>query len=234
MAEAGADIIAVDICDQIKSNKCPLATQEDLDQTSKLVTAFGTRIVAVKADARERDQLRAELESGISDFGRLDIVVANAEILPMAVGDPHASDFVDATDVDLLGVTNAVAVSIAHPSDGGSIIVIGSTAGMMPNTTSSPVLGPGVAGYAWSKNTIIGYVEEMSMHLASRFIRVNAIHPTNVNTHLMHNDGMYRVFRPDLNNHPRGCRVGVHLFPSDADSLHRARGRGQPGGTPGQ
>jgi NAD(P)-dependent dehydrogenase (short-subunit alcohol dehydrogenase family) len=102
-----------------------------------------------------------------------------------------------------VGVMNAVAVSIAHLSDGGSIIVTGSTAGMMPGTTSNPVMCPGGAGYSWSKKTLIGYVEEMSMHLASRFIRVNAVHPTNVNTHLMHNDGMYGIFRPDL-EHPTG------------------------------
>jgi SDR family mycofactocin-dependent oxidoreductase len=201
MAEEGADIVAVDICEQIKSNKYPLATQEDLDETATQVRDSGARIVAVKADVRERDQLRAAVEAGISEFGHLDIVVANAGILPMALGDPQASDFVDATDVDLLGVMNAVAVSIAHLSDGGSVIVTGSTAGMMPNTTSNPVMGPGGAGYSWSKKTLIGYVEEMTMHLAPRFIRVNAIHPTNVNTHLMHNDGMYGMFRPDL-EHP--------------------------------
>jgi SDR family mycofactocin-dependent oxidoreductase len=201
MAEEGADILAVDICEQIKSNKYPLATQADLDETATQVRDVGARIIAVKADVRERDQLRAAVEAGISEFGHLDIVVANAGILPMALGDPQASDFVDATDVDLLGVMNAVAVSIAHLSDGGSIIVTGSTAGMMPNTTSNPVMGPGGAGYSWSKKTLIGYVEEMTMHLASRFIRVNAIHPTNVNTHLMHNDGMYGMFRPDL-EHP--------------------------------
>jgi SDR family mycofactocin-dependent oxidoreductase len=201
MAEEGADIIAIDICEQIKSNKYPLATQEDLDETATQVRDFGARILTVKADVRERDQLRDALEAGLAEFGHLDIVVANAGILPMALGDPQASDFVDATDVDLLGVMNTVAVSIAHLSDGGSIIITGSTAGMMPNTTSNPVMGPGGAGYSWSKKTLIGYVEEMTMHLASRFIRVNAIHPTNVNTHLMHNDGMYGLFRPDL-DHP--------------------------------
>lgn len=213
MAEEGADIIAIDICEQIKSNKYPLATQEDLDETATLVRDSGARIVAVKADVRDRDQLRAAIEAGLAEFGHLDIVVANAGILPMSLGDPQASDFVDATDVDLIGVMNAVAASIAHLSDGGSVIITGSTAGMMPNTTSNPVMGPGGGGYAWSKKTLIGYVEEMTMHLASRFIRVNAIHPTNVNTHLMHNDGMYSIFRPDL-EHPtkEDAELGMTYF----------------------
>ncbi|MGD1256969.1 mycofactocin-coupled SDR family oxidoreductase [Mycobacterium seoulense] len=203
MAEEGADVIAVDICEDIKSNPYPLASPEDLDQTATLVKDCGRRILAIKADVRERDQLRAAVEAGLSQFGHLDIVVANAGILPMAMGDPQPSDFVDATDVDLLGVMNAVAVSIPHLADGSSIVVTGSTAGMMPTATTNSAMGPGGAGYGWSKRTLIGYVEEMSLHLASRFIRINAIHPTNVNTHLIHNEGMYKLFRPDLENPTR-------------------------------
>ena len=171
---------------------------EDLETTSKLVENLGQRCIAVKADVRERDQLRKALDEGISELSRLDIVVANAGILPMAMGDPLPSDFVDATDVDLLGVMNTIAVSLPHLGDGGSIIVTGSTAGMMPATTTNPLMGPGGAGYAWAKNTLIGYVEQMALHLAPKMIRVNAIHPTNCNTHLLHNDGLYAVFRPDM------------------------------------
>lgn len=198
MAKQGANIIAIDICEQIKSNKYPLSTPEDLDTTTKLVENLGRSCISTKADVRERDELRKALHTGVAELGRLDIVVANAGILPMALGDPHPSDFVDATDVDLLGVMNSVAVSLSHIADGGSIIITGSTAGMMPNTTDNNLMGPGGSGYAWAKSTLIGYVEQMALHLAARMIRVNAIHPTNCNTHLLHNDGLYQVFRPDI------------------------------------
>jgi SDR family mycofactocin-dependent oxidoreductase len=200
MAAEGADIICIDICEQIESNNYPLSTIEDLETTSKLVENLGRRCIAVKADVRERGELRKALDEGISQLSRLDIVVANAGILPMAMGDPLPSDFVDATDVDLLGVMNTVAVALPHLGYGGSIIVTGSTAGMMPATTTNPLMGPGGAGYAWAKNTLIGYVEQMALHLAPKMIRVNAIHPTNCNTHLLHNDGLYAVFRPDMKN----------------------------------
>jgi len=203
MAQEGADIIAVDLCEQIESNPYPLSTPEDLEQTVKLVEDTDRRIVASKADVRERGQLARAIEAGVKELGRLDIVVANAGILPMAMGDPHASDFVDAVDVDLLGVMNAVAAAIPHISDGGSIVITGSTAGMMPNAVDNPVMGPGGSGYGWSKQTLIGYSEQMALHLASRFIRVNTIHPTNCNTHLLHNDGLYSQFRPDLENPTR-------------------------------
>ncbi len=79
----------------------------------------------------------------------------------------------------------------------------GSTAGMMPNTTDNPAMGPGSRGYGWSKRILISYVEEMALHLAGRFIRANAVHPTNCNTDLLHNDGLYSIFRPDLQNPSR-------------------------------
>lgn len=202
MAREGADIVGIDICAQIESNKYPLATFDDLQETARFVEKEGGRCIAVKADVRERKQLRQALDEGLAELGRLDIVVANAGILPMAMGDPQPSDFVDATDVDLVGVMNTVAVSLPHLGAGGSIIVTGSTAGMMPGTTTNPLMGPGGAGYAWAKSTIIPYVEQMAIHLAPNMIRVNAIHPTNCNTHLLHNDGLYSVFRPDMMTTP--------------------------------
>ena len=200
LAEEGADIIAVDLCAQIESNPYPLATPEDLDETVNLVEKLGRRIVARKADVRERGELVAALAEGVAELGRLDVVVANAGILPMSMGDPDPFDFVDATDVDLIGVMNAVAAAYPHLPDSSSIIVTGSNAAMLPNTTDNPAMGPGSAGYGWSKNTIMGYVEQLALAVAPRFIRVNAVHPTNVNTHLLHNDGLYSVFRPDIEN----------------------------------
>jgi SDR family mycofactocin-dependent oxidoreductase len=203
LAQEGADIIAVDICEQIESNPYPLSTIEDLKETQRLVEDLDRRIVALKADVRERSQLREALATGLGELGHVDIVVANAGILPMAMGDPDPMDFVDASDVDLIGVMNAVAVALPHLPQFGSIVVTGSTAAMLPNTTDNPAMGPGSAGYGWSKKTLMGYVEQMALALAPKFIRVNAVHPTNVNTHLLHNDGLYSMFRPDLENPTR-------------------------------
>lgn len=203
LAEEGADIIAVDICEQIESNPYPLATEEDLAETANLVEKLDRRIVAVKADVRDRVQLKSALDEGLAALGHLDIVVANAGILPMAMGDPHASDFVDAVDVDLIGVMNAVAVSMPHLGSHASVVITGSTAAMLPGTTDNPAMGPGSAGYGWAKKTLMGYSEQLALHLAPELIRVNVIHPTNVDTHLLHNDGLYSMFRPDLENPTR-------------------------------
>lgn len=199
LAEEGADIIAIDLCKQIESNLYPLSTPEDLDETQRLVEALDRRIVARQADVRERSELRAAVEAGVAELGGLDIVVANAGIMPMSKGDAaKAMDFVDATDVDLLGVMNAVAASLPHLRDHGSVVITGSTAGMIKGAADNPEFGPGGAGYSWAKRTLISYSEQMCLSLAPQFIRVNCIHPTNVNTHLLHNRELYKVFRPDL------------------------------------
>lgn len=197
-AQEGADVIALDICQQIDSNPYPLATPDDLAETERLVKELGRRVVARQVDVRERGELREEIDAGVAELGRLDVVVANAGILPMAMGDPDVGDFVDAADVDLVGVMNTVSVSLPHLPDGASIVVTGSTAGLVPGAADNPIMGPGGAGYGWSKRTLVTYVEELALHLAPRFIRINAMHPSNCNTHLLHNEGLYALFRPDL------------------------------------
>lgn len=212
-AQEGADVIVVDLCEQIDSVPYPLATPEDLAETVRLVEETGRRAVARQADVRERAQLRAAVDEGVAELGHLDIVVANAGILPMAMGEPEAGDFLDAADVDLLGVMNTVAASLPHLADGSSIVLTGSTAGLLAGGADNPVMGPGGAGYGWSKRTLVSYVEEMALHLAPRFIRINAMHPSNCNTQLLHNEGLYRLFRPDMENPGRAdAELGFMFF----------------------
>ncbi|CUU57488.1 SDR family mycofactocin-dependent oxidoreductase [Parafrankia irregularis] len=200
LAAAGADIIAVDICEQIPSVPYPLATPEDLAQTARAVEGLGRGIVTVKADVRERSQLREALDQGLARFGRLDIVLANAGICPWD-DLTLCSGFIDGTDVDLIGVMNTVAVSLPHLGAGASIVLTGSTAGMMKGTVEG--IGSGGVAYSWAKQTVFRYTETLALQLAPHSIRLNAVHPTNVNTPLLQNDRLYRTFRPDLENPTR-------------------------------
>jgi SDR family mycofactocin-dependent oxidoreductase len=199
LAEEGARIVAVDICAPIASMRYPLATPEDLEQTVKEVEAAGQEIIARQADVRDRTQLQSVMDVAISEFGGVDVVVANAGICPM-VDTTLCQAFIDATDVDLIGVMNTVAVALPHLKAGASIIVTGSTAGMMTGTTEMLGASGGV-GYSWAKQTITRYVEVLALQLAPSMVRLNAIHPTNVDTHLLQNEDIYRAFRPDL-EHP--------------------------------
>jgi SDR family mycofactocin-dependent oxidoreductase len=209
LAEEGARIVAVDICEPIESMNYPLATPEDLEQTVKEVEAAGGDVVALKADVRDRDQVRSAMEQGLITFGRLDVVVANAGICPMKDA-TICQAFVDATDVDLIGVMNTVAAALPHLGAGASIIVTGSTAGMMKGTTEMMGMTGGV-GYAWAKRTVASYVEVLALQLAPHMIRMNGIHPTNTDTQLLHNEDVYRAFRPDLAHPTR--EEAVAAFP---------------------
>lgn len=201
LAEEGADIIAVDLCHDVASLKYPLADADDLKETVRLVEALGRRIVAVQADVRERDQLRAALEQGVAALGRLDIVVAQAGIAAMK-GEPPMQAWTDVMDTNLLGTINAIHASLPYLAEGASIIATGSIAAFM---TFLPIreigADPGGMGYMVSKRMLSEYVHELARNLGPRNIRVNAVHPTNVNTDMLHSEPMYRSFRPDL-EHP--------------------------------
>ena len=196
LAEEGADIIGVDVPDDIDNLTYPMSTQDDLNETISLVEKLDRRIVARKADVRDRAALCAVVDEGVSQLGRLDIVVANAGICPLGPLPPQA--FLDTFDVDFAGAWNAIMAAYPHLPDGASVIATGSVAGLIPGTVDNPATGPGGAGYALAKRTIAQLVHDLSVALAPRKIRVNAVHPTNVNTMLLHNEPMYRIFRPDL------------------------------------
>lgn len=200
LADEGADIIALDICADIDTNVYPLATQADLDETTKLIEKSGRRVVSAAIDVRDRVGLKKIIDDAVGQLGGLDVVVANAGICPIGAGTPSKA-FLDAFDVDFLGVVNTVHLSLEHLTAGGSIVVIGSVAGLVDQTSFNGSAGPqgaGGSGYGLAKKMIRDYTKALALTLAPEHIRINTIHPTNVNTDLMHNQAMYRIFRPDL------------------------------------
>ncbi|ABK65008.1 mycofactocin-coupled SDR family oxidoreductase [Mycobacterium avium] len=196
LAEEGADIIGIDVPGPYDHAAYPMATQDDLDETVNLVEKAGGRIIARQGDVRDRASITKALDDGIAEFGHLDVVVANAGIC--AMGPRSAEAFLEALDVDLVGVINTIAAAQPHLRAGASVIVTGSVAAMIPGSVDSLAGGPGGAGYGFSKQTIAKLVRELALLWADRSIRVNAVHPTNVSTDLLFNDAMYRTFRPDI------------------------------------
>ncbi|HYJ56964.1 MAG TPA: mycofactocin-coupled SDR family oxidoreductase [Mycobacterium sp.] len=184
LASEGADIIALDLCDQIDSVPYPLATPDDLAATVKLVEETGARIVACQADVRDRDAVKTALREGTEKLGnRLDIVVANAGIAPMAAADAWQ----DVIDVNLTGVYNTVDVAMKPMikfGNGGAIVLISSVAGLVG--VGAPVAGS--VGYAAAKHGIVGIMRVYANFLAQYSIRVNSVHPAGVNTPMIDND----------------------------------------------
>lgn len=199
LAEEGADIIAIDSCVTPEWSNYPMADDVDLQTTVKLVEATGRRIVAVKADVTDKRELTAAVDEAVAQLGRLDVVVANAGVGVLGHDEP-STVYTEVASVNISGVLNTIHAALSHLREGASVIAIGSFAGMRPQGVSA---GPGGSGYSFSKRGVSQLVHSLAMELGPRFIRVNAVHPTNCDTHLLQNESMYKVFRPDLDKPTR-------------------------------
>jgi SDR family mycofactocin-dependent oxidoreductase len=198
LAEEGADIIAVDLCQNIDTIGYPMATREDLDETAKFIEKTGRRVVTAQADVREASQLREALDNGLKEFGKVDIVVAQAGVAGMK-GQPPLQAWIDVINTNLIGTINAIQVALPHLTEGGSIIATGSTAALMDTSKKdNPGNDPGGMAYVHSKRALSAYVHDLATELAPRGIRANVVHPTNCNTDMLRSEPMYRSFRPDL------------------------------------
>jgi SDR family mycofactocin-dependent oxidoreductase len=197
LAQEGADIIAVDICAPIKNVPYPAATEEDLAETVRQVEALDRRIVSRVVDTRDADELKAAADEGVSELGKLDVVVANAGICIVAPWDQVTPEiFRDTIDINLVGTWNTVIATAPHlvRNGGGSIILTSSAAGLK----GLPFLTPYVA----SKHGVTGLARAFAHELAKDNIRVNSLHPTGVRTP-MGKGGAVNAFDPALDANPR-------------------------------
>ncbi len=196
LAQEGADIIGIDVLDEIPGAPYGPATDEDLAETVRQVEALDRRIVATTADVRDFDGLKAAVDEGVAQLGRLDIVAANAGIsTAMAPAEELSEEmWVDMVDVNLHGVWRTCKAAIPHlkASGGGSIIITSSDAGLFAF--------PNIAHYVSAKHGVVGLMRTLALELAPHMIRVNSVHPTVVDTPMVNNDATYRLFRPDIEN----------------------------------
>ena len=196
LAEEGCDIIAVDICADIKTvTMYDLATEADLDETVRQVEALGRRIYARKADVRNIDALTQAVEEGVAHLGRLDVVVANAGIFSHAPETHHLDEqsWADVTDVNLTGVFHTVKAAMPHvlrTGEGGSVVLISSLAGTKGLNS--------LAAYSAAKHGVVGLMKVLAKEYGRYGIRVNTIHPNTISTAMVQNDTLYKIFRPDL------------------------------------
>lgn len=139
---------------------------------------------------------------GIAEFGRLDVVVAQAGVAGMK-GEPQTQAWTDVVNTNLVGTMNAVHAALPHLKAGASIIATGSTAALMDvSKVDQPGKDLGGVAYVFSKRALSQFIDTLATHLAPRMIRANVLHPTNCNTDMLQSEPMYRSFRPDL-EHPR-------------------------------
>ena len=193
LAEEGADIIAVDICADVEGIRYSMATPEDLAQTAKLVEDCDRRVVTAIADVRDYGRLKAAVDQGVATLGRLDIVAANAGVTSYYPSWKLPEEGWDAVvDTNLKGVWHTCKAAIPHLIDGGrggAIIITSSTAGLRGIAN--------LAHYSAAKTGLVGLMRTMAGELAPHNIRVNTVHPTAVDTDMVHNKATYDLFIPE-------------------------------------
>jgi SDR family mycofactocin-dependent oxidoreductase len=196
LAEEGADIVAVDLCGQLDSVPYAMATSDDLAETAQAVEALDRRIITRRADVRDFDALEHILSEAVAEFGRLDIVSANAGIVGYgAAHELSEQAWRDMIDVNLTGVWHTAKAAIPHliaGGRGGSIVLTSSTAGLKAYA--------GVGHYVSSKHGVVGLTRSLALEMAPHSIRVNSIHPTQVRTDMILNEATWRLFAPDAEN----------------------------------
>ncbi|MEV4238391.1 MULTISPECIES: mycofactocin-coupled SDR family oxidoreductase [unclassified Nocardia] len=198
LAQEGADIIAIDVCKPVGgSSGIPASTPDDLAETADLVKGLGRRIITAEVDVRDFDSLRAVVDSGVEQLGRLDIIVANAGIGigGATLDQTDAKDWDAVIDINLSGVWKTVKAGVPHllsGGRGGSIILTSSVAGLKAHQN--------IGHYVSAKHGVVGMMRSFAVELGRHRIRVNTVHPTNVNTPMFMNDSTLRLFRPDLEN----------------------------------
>jgi (+)-trans-carveol dehydrogenase len=197
LAQEGADIIAVDICQPFDNSPAPAATTEDLLETAEMVKGLGRRIVISEVDVRDYESLKSAVDSGVEQLGGLDIIVANAGIGTVGNRLDRLDEHIwqEMIDVNLSGVWKSVKAGVPHllaGGRGGSIILTSSVAGLKTY--------PYTGHYVAAKHGVVGLMRTFAVELGAQSIRVNSVHPTHVNTPLLLNEKTYRMFRPDLEN----------------------------------
>jgi SDR family mycofactocin-dependent oxidoreductase len=191
LAADGADIIAIDVCRPISDTiTYPAPTSEDLAETVRLVEAEGRKVLAREVDIRDLAALREVVADGIEQFGRLDIVVANAGVLSWGrMFEMSEEQWDTVIDVNLNGTWRTIRATVPamiEAGNGGSIIIVSSSAGTKAT--------PGNGHYSASKHGLVAITNALAIEVGEFGIRVNSIHPYSIDTPMVEPDAMMEIF----------------------------------------
>jgi SDR family mycofactocin-dependent oxidoreductase len=191
LAAEGADVIAIDVCAPISDTiTYPAPTSEDLAETVRLVETAGRKALAREVDIRDLAALTQVVADGIEQFGRLDVVVANAGVLSWGrMFEMSEEQWDTVVDVNLNGTWKTIRAAVPamiQAGNGGSIIIVSSSAGLKAT--------PGNGHYSASKHGLVGLTNALAIEVGEFGIRVNSIHPYSIDTPMVEPDAMMEIF----------------------------------------
>ncbi|SHU17452.1 mycofactocin-coupled SDR family oxidoreductase [Mycolicibacterium phocaicum] len=190
-AREGADVVAIDICGPVSDTiTYPMPTSEDLAETARLVEAEGRKVLAREVDIRDLAAQKQVVADAVEQFGRLDILVANAGVLSWGrLFEMDEDQWDSVVDVNLSGTwrtIRAVVPAMIEAGNGGSIIIVSSSAGLKAT--------PGNGHYAASKFGLVGLTNALALEVGEFGIRVNSIHPYSIMTPMIEPEAMGAIF----------------------------------------
>lgn len=195
LARDGADVIAIDICAPVSpSITYPAATPEDLDETVRAIESKGRKALGRQVDVRDAAAVAQVVADGMEQFGRLDIVVANAGVLSWGrLWELSEEQWDTVIEVNLSGVWRTIRAAVPamiEAGNGGSIIVVSSPAGLKAT--------PANGHYSAAKQGLVALTNTLAIEVGEYGIRVNSIHPYSVDTPMIERDVLMNIFK----NHP--------------------------------
>ena len=214
LARAGASLVLVDAPEAVATTPYAVSAPEDLDRTAKEITASGARCLTFAADVRSNSRMHELVRSAVAEFGRLDIVLANAGVFSVGtVREMTEQQWREVIDVNLTGVFNTIQASLGPLSESPRGRIVAAASGMGRRGAAN------IAHYVASKWGVIGLVKSVAIEVAPLGVTCNAVLPTIVNTTMIHNEPTYRLFAP-------------HLESPDVEDVKPAFGATNPMGVP--
>jgi SDR family mycofactocin-dependent oxidoreductase len=214
LARAGASLVLVDAPEAVATTPYAVSAPEDLDRTAKEIMASGARCLTFAADVRSNSRMHELVRSAVAEFGRLDIVLANAGVFSVGtVRKMTEQQWREVIDVNLTGVFNTIQASLGPLSESPRGRIVAAASGMGRRGAAN------IAHYVASKWGVIGLVKSVAIEVAPLGVTCNAVLPTIVNTTMIHNEPTYRLFAP-------------HLESPDVEDVKPAFGATNPMGVP--
>src|ERR1700748_384052 len=193
-------VIIFDIAEPMPTVPYAMARQDDLDETVKLIEAYDKRALAIKGDVRDQRQLDEAVSRGIAEFGKIDILIANAGIWTQApfweLTDEQWDEMIG---VNLTGVWKAAKAVAPHMIERGSGSIV------LTSSTNGWEAGMNYAHYVAAKHGVIGLMKNIALELAPHGIRCNSINPGAIRTPMTDHQGAWDMFA----GHPGGTEADL-------------------------